>query len=468
MITSELAATVENKKRRPPRRAKLTKSTIENIPLPPAGKREYLWDIELPGFGVMIMSSGVRSYLIQYTIGGRQGKPTRYTIGHHGKPWTLDKARALAREKLMMVKSGIDPNGENRQRLKEDTHRRQLVEDLNFGTLAVAFLKAKSQLRKTKEDRSLFDRILIPRWGHLPVTNIRRDDVHAMVDDLADRSEAAANKAFARLKAFLNWVSEKKESLYPVSPIVRMKLPFADGKRTRFLEGPEIRYLWMAAETLPKPIEACIKLLILTGLRLREVASAHWREINLDTREWVIPAERMKNKKPHLVPLTDCMISILTELGPKPAHRRGYVMTLNGETPLNSFSKTKELLNAALARIVTNEFKKNDALLPEPSTLADWVYHDLRRTLSTHLVRVGTPITHTEAILSHALPGVGKVSEHYIIYNFSSEKRQGLEQWGKLVTQYVEDASAFEAPVIPYDGQTDEDGAELVGMEQAP
>lgn len=241
--------TAAEKKRRPARRAKLTKTAVESIPLPPPGRREYLWDIELPGFGVMVMPSGVRSYIVQYTIGGRKGKPTRYTIGRHGQPWTIDKARGVAREKLMLVKSGIDPNEDKRRRFQEDEQRRQIAEELNFAKLAEAFLKAKSQLRKSKEDRSLFDRILTRRWGHLPVTEVRKDDVHVMIDELGEQSESAANKAFARLKAFLNWASDKKERHYPYSPIARMKLPYPEGKRTRFLEGPEIRYLWAASES---------------------------------------------------------------------------------------------------------------------------------------------------------------------------------------------------------------------------
>lgn len=371
-------------KRNPARRDKLTKAKVEAIPVPPdAKKRNYLWDTEVTGFGVMVTHTGTRSYFIQYTIGGRKGKPQRFSIGRHGNPWTLDRARAFARDKMMMVRAGIDPNQDRKKRLAEEEHRRQLAEELNFEKLANEFLKAKSHLAISKQDRSLFDRILIPRFGNRSVADVRKEDVHRMNDELGEDSEAAANRAFGRLKAFLNWASDKKELHFPYTPISKMKQPYPEGKRTRFLSEVEVRYLWLASEAFPAPIQAWLRMLILTGLRLQEVARAHWREFNLDAREWVIPAQRMKNRKPHLVPLTGSMIAILKALGPTPARRRGYVFSLNGVSPINSFSKTKELLEAALARVVGAEFRKNGSPLPGAATLESWTYHDFRRTLST-------------------------------------------------------------------------------------
>lgn len=453
-------------KRRPARRDKLTKSKVEAIPVPlDPSKRNYLWDTEVTGFGVMVTHTGSRSYLIQYTIGGRSGKPQRFSIGRHGNPWTLDKARALARDKMMMVRCGLDPNQDRKKRLEDEEHRRQLNEELNFEKLANEFLKAKSQLKRSKQDRSLFDRILIPRFGKGSVADVLKDDVHKMNDEIGDKSESAANTAFGRLKAFLNWASDKKERHFPYTPISKMKLPYKEGKRTRFFSEAEVRYLWLASETLPAPIEAWLKMLILTGLRLQEVARAHWREINLDAREWIIPAERMKNNKPHMVPLTRKMIAILKSVGPTAAQRRGYVFSLNGTGPINSFSKTKDLIETALSRIVGNEFRKNGFPLPAPATIADWVYHDTRRTVTTHLVKNGISITITEAILSHALPGVSQVSEHYIVYNFAKEKREALELWTEMVERVVVDTSLFEVPTVPFDGEPEQDLEGLLAME---
>jgi hypothetical protein len=88
---------------------RITKRSVEAIPLPVAPKREFLWDDTLKGFGVMVTERGVRSYILQYRLGGR-GHPTkRATIGQHGNPWTAEKAREHATDLLEAVRKGIDP-----------------------------------------------------------------------------------------------------------------------------------------------------------------------------------------------------------------------------------------------------------------------------------------------------------------------------------------------------------------------
>lgn len=467
MDPAHLEPLAEVKKRQKPRRAKLTKTVVEAIPLPIPGKREHLWDIELPGFGVMVMPSGVRSYLIQYTIGGRKGTPARYTIGHHGKPWTTEKARGHAREKLMMVKSGIDPNHDKKRRHEATETERRIAEELNFNTLADAYLSAKHKLRTVGEMRSIFDRRLRPRFGRLPVTAISKDHVHAMNDDIGDSSESAANKAFSKLKAFLNWVSDRKSGLYPHSPIHRMKLPYAEGKRTRFLTGAEIRYLWLASGELPEPHRSHVRLLLLLGQRLREVAQAHHNEFDFKTGKWIIPPERTKNKRPHLLPLSRQAMDILRAIAPTAAHRRGFVLTLNGKTPINGFSKTKELLDAALVRVIHKEYERHGHKLAQPMTIADWVYHDLRRTLATNLQAKLVPLVSTEAILNHALPNASGVGGTYHLYEYFTEKESSLAMWGEMVDAIVANADDFEVPLVPYDGDALHDSMELLTQPKA-
>jgi integrase len=57
-----------------------------------------------------------------------------------------------------------------------------------------------------------------------------------------------------------------------------------------------------------------LRFLILTFVRTGEVRGAKWTEIDLDKKEWRIPAERMKMRDPHIVPLSDQAVAVLTEL----------------------------------------------------------------------------------------------------------------------------------------------------------
>ena len=77
-----------------------------------AGDRDqYIWDFELPGFGVKVTPAGSRVYLVQYRIGGRKGRTRRVTIGRHGSI-TAEAARETAVRIKETINSGRDPAAE--------------------------------------------------------------------------------------------------------------------------------------------------------------------------------------------------------------------------------------------------------------------------------------------------------------------------------------------------------------------
>lgn len=92
-----------------------------------------LWDEDLRGLGLKVTSTGVRPYIFQYRLGGRETYAKRYTIGRHGSPWTPTTARAEAAQLLLPAKRGIDPQRAERER------RRQSV-DLAFAPYCQRFL----------------------------------------------------------------------------------------------------------------------------------------------------------------------------------------------------------------------------------------------------------------------------------------------------------------------------------------
>ena len=85
---------------------RITKRSVDA--LKPGKRDSYLWDSELPGFGLKVTPAGGRTYLVQYRIGGRKGRTRRVTIGKHGTV-TPDKAREKAKRLLGQVADGQDP-----------------------------------------------------------------------------------------------------------------------------------------------------------------------------------------------------------------------------------------------------------------------------------------------------------------------------------------------------------------------
>lgn len=230
---------------------RITKKSAEAVGTPTAGKRAYLWDDTLKGFGVMVTPASTRCYLIQYKIGGRAGATRRYSIGHHGNPWTAEKARDRAADLLELVRKGVDPMEAERDDAKLVAERRKIEENLAFSTYANVFLKKHVEdrgLRSLKDVTGVFERDLKPWFKDKPITKIDRDDIHELLDTIGERSESAANKAHKWLRKFFNYAVDKKSRYLKASPMHGMPSPFDDGKRTRVLSDSEIKILWKATD----------------------------------------------------------------------------------------------------------------------------------------------------------------------------------------------------------------------------
>jgi integrase len=419
-------------------KGRITKKSAEKVPVPVAGKRSYLWDDTLKGFGVMVTPKGTRCYLIQYKIGGRSGSTRRCSIGHHGNPWTAEKARDRAADLLELVRKGIDPMEAARDNAALAAERRKVEEELAFSAYADVFIKKHVEdrgLRSLKDIKGVFERDLKPFFRDKPITKIDRDDIHEMLDAVGDRSESAANKAHKWLRKFFNYAADKKSRYLKLSPMRGMPSPYDDGQRTRVLSDSEISIVWEATAKLPAPFRDLVRLLMLTGQRLREVARMDWSEINLEKREWIIPGSRTKNKHPHLVPLSPPVLALLASK----TNRAGFVLTSDGKTAIGGFSKTKSNLDAEVSALLAA--RAADAGQPPSSEslqLEHWVYHDLRRTLATGCQSMKVPIEHTEAVLNHVSGKRSGVKGVYHLYDYQREKTAALLKWGRHVDKITQ------------------------------
>ena len=140
---------------------------------------------------------------------------------------------------------------------------------------------------------------------------------------------------------------------------------------------------------------------------------------------WTLPASRTKNSLEHLVPLSAAAVELLTTL-PRIAGRPGYVFTRTGTAPISDYSSSKAKLDAAMLTIAREDAfrlgqdKKSVQIKP-------WRLHDLRRTCSTGLAKLGQPIHVVEAVLNHRSGAISGVAAVYNRYQYLAEKRTALE-----------------------------------------
>src|SRR5262249_49779687 len=149
-----------------------------------------------------------------------------------------------------------------------------------------------------------------------------------------------------------------------------------------------------------------VKLLLLTGCRLREVSGMQRAELNGAT--WTIPGSRTKNKRAHVVPLAPSVIKVI-ESAPVIEGCK-YVFSTNGRTPVSGFSKLKRRLDRAMGA-------------------SSWRLHDLRRTAATGMADIGIAPHVVEAALNHVSGAKASVAGIYNRAQYSDEKLDALRRW---------------------------------------
>ncbi|MBI2716199.1 MAG: integrase arm-type DNA-binding domain-containing protein [Rhizobiales bacterium] len=159
---------------------KLTKRTVDAADV--HEKDYFIWDDELPGFGLRVFASGKRSYLIQYRAAGRT---RRYTIGLHGV-WTPETARQEAKVQLGRVARGDNPSEERHLDHKAIIVKELCalyVADLNAGLI----LGKGGRPKKTttiSTDTGRIDRHIIPLIGTRRVKDLTNADINKVLKDI--------------------------------------------------------------------------------------------------------------------------------------------------------------------------------------------------------------------------------------------------------------------------------------------
>lgn len=275
--------------------SKLTKRMIDA--LQPRDKDYFEWDDELAGFGVRVWPTGKKTYVAQY----RAGKQTRrFKIGSHGA-LTVEEARKQAKTVLGDVARGEDPQQDRATRRKSLT-----VKDLCDAYFAAAdkglIFGKRGKPKKSSTlyvDRGRANRHIIPLLGNKLVQDLTTADVVKMMRDvtvgktaLNEKTEklrgraivqggaGTASQAVTLMSAILTYAAS--EGIVPHNVARGIQKP-AVGRRTRRLTADEYLSLGKALDASqgePWQAVAGIKLFLLTGFRLQEIAALKWSEVD--------------------------------------------------------------------------------------------------------------------------------------------------------------------------------------------
>lgn len=349
---------------------RLSKRTIDA--LQPREREYFVWDEDMPGFGIRIQPSGFKAYMIQYR--DASGRTRRHGIGRHGIV-TADEARAEARELLSAAARGHNPAEEAKRR-----RNALIVTDLCERFMS-EYVPTHCKPGTVKEYRRNVDLFIKPALGLMKVEDVTRTHVaelHMKHRDIPYQ----ANRTLGVLSVMFNqaeiWGLRPDGS----NPCRHVK-KYAEEKRERYLSADELARLGAALNDLEADgVESlaainAVRLLVLTGCRLGEIQTLKWEYIQGNAA--YLPDSKTGAKRVYLGEAVLEALAKIERLGDNP-----YVIT--GKLPGTHLT----------------DMQKPWRRIRKAAGLDDVRIHDLRHTFASSAVGMGESLPMIGKLLGHS------------------------------------------------------------------
>jgi integrase len=376
----------------------LTDISVKNLPAPTSGQVTH-WDESLSSFGVRVSQGGTKTFVVVHGVERR-----RFTIGRY-PVISLKQARDKAKELQAGLTLGL-------------VEKRPSPAYVDALKLFLEACTSKNRKRTVDDYRRLLSRHFA--FGQKRLSDITRADIQARLDKLK-HLPGEQRHALVTLKVFFNWVV--REEYVSQSPIATMRSPTGQVARERVLTVDELAEVYQKAIAHPWPFGPIVQLLVLTGQRRSEIAALRWSWMNRGERLITWPADFTKNRRTHTLPYGDMVASIIDNL----PLRKGKDFVFPGRTEksqhFNGWGKCKAQFDTKLVGV-------------DP-----YVLHDLRRTYSSTMAQLGTPIHVTEKLLNHVSGTISGVAAIYNRHSYLAEMRAAVSDYDNYLTglceQYV-------------------------------
>ncbi len=313
---------------------------------------------------------------------------------------------------------------------KARKNAKEILAEITLGRgrpVAITFDDAKKkyldQARQKNKPRTVsdYERLLGKhfKFGRVQLGDITAHDISRRLMKLR-ATPSEQNHAFVAARAFFRWAA--RNGYLFTSPMTHMTMPAKSKSREHFLTDAELAEVYATALDFPYPYGAIVAMLILTGQRRGEIAALRWDWIDQNERTISLPREVTKNSNAHTFPYGDAVAQVLETI-PRfdghlfPAsrsHIRGKETTI-----FNGWGKCKDQFDAKLEDV-------------EHYTL-----HDLRRTFSSTLARLGAPIHVTEKVLNHISGTVSGVAAIYNRHSYLDEMREAIDAYEKHLNDLI-------------------------------
>jgi integrase len=249
----------------------------------------------------------------------------------------------------------------------------------------------------------------------LQLVKISRREIAAVITAVSEVSGAVtANRVRTSISALYSWsIQNGLAETNPVIGTARNR----ERSRERVLAPHELALIWRHLGN--GHYADVMKLLMLTGQRAAEIADLRWSEIHDDTI--VLPPERTKNGRTHIVPISAPVRAILDAQ----PHRADRDLIFGiGQGGFNGWHIRKQKLDSHVAATIGK-------------TLEPWTVHDIRRSVVTNMAEIGVPPHIIEAIVNHVSGHKNGVAGIYNRARYQDEMRSALQRWADYLYERV-------------------------------
>lgn len=357
---------------------------------------------------ILVQPSGAKHWVYRYRFAGKE---TTLSYGLYGEISTPE-VRKRHREARLAVQAGRNPAAE-----RQATKARTRIEAANsFEAVANEWLEGRRRTltESTFEKAARNFRVLIYPWlGKLPIASIEPPDVLACLRRIeAGGHHETAHRMKQRISQVYRYaIAHGLARVNPAAELSDALQPIVSKSRAALTDPAEVGGLLRAIETFHGqfPTECALKLAPLLFVRPGELRKAEWSEIDLDGAEWRIPAEKMKMREEHVVPLSTQAVAILCEL--QPLTGAGRYLFPGARAPTRPMSENT--INAALRRLGYDS-----------DTMCG---HGFRAMASTRLNEMGWAPDVIERQLAHAERN--KVRAAYNRAQYFAERKKMMQAW---------------------------------------
>ncbi|MFI2810363.1 tyrosine-type recombinase/integrase [Microbulbifer sp. JSM ZJ756] len=365
------------------------------------------------GLWLKIQSGGQRSWTFRYRFAGRARE---IGIGS-ATSLTLAEAREIAAEFRALVAKGTDP------KVKRDAERVAQALERNrartFDQCVDSYLAARSSEWRNAKHRQQWRNTLhtyaSPLLGHLPAADIGITEVVKVLEPIWRSKTETATRVRQRIEAVLDWatVMQIRHGDNParwkgnLSEVLPTPTKVKKVKHHGAMPVKDMPRFMARLRDLNSVAAMAMEFTILTAARTGEVIGATWDEIDLASRTWTVPPERMKAGKQHVVPLPDRAVELLTLL-PR-------------------FEETPYLFpGARTGRPISNMTMLK--LLKQTLGYPDYTVHGFRSTFRDWAAEeTSFPVRAVEYALAHQLKD--KVEAAYQRSNLLEQRRELMHAW---------------------------------------